>query len=63
MTAHWSFEDSHLVARDNAGTLVGAWLADETIGKPLSNLLNHDPKLSQLLLPPGVAMQKSMFNL
>jgi hypothetical protein len=43
---------SRLVARNEAGALVWAWLAEETMGRPLVDLLNSAPALSRLLLSP-----------
>lgn len=63
MTAHRSFEDNHLVAHDNAGALVRAWSADETLGLPFVDLFNHYPDLSRLLLPPDDGQQPSPTNL
>lgn len=52
MNAIWTFEVGHLVARNDAGRLLWAWLADEVMGRPLADLLNQAPALSRLLLPP-----------
>jgi hypothetical protein len=34
-----------------------AWPADEAMGRPLADLLNHSQGLSRLLLPPWTALQ------
>lgn len=52
MNAIWTFEGGRLVARNEAGALVWAWLAAETMGRPLVDLLNGTPALSRLLLSP-----------
>lgn len=52
MTPVWTFEGGYLMARNDAGRLLWAWLADEVMGQPLADLLNHAPALSRLLLPP-----------
>lgn len=57
MNAVWNFEGGHLVARNQAGAVLWAWLADEAMGRPLSDLLNHSQGLSRLLLPPWTALQ------
>lgn len=49
---HWTFEDGRLVARDEAGALLWAWLAEDAIGRPLAALLNQAPALSLAILPP-----------
>ena len=40
MNAVWNFEGGHLVARNQAGAVLWAWLADEAMGRPLADLLN-----------------------
>lgn len=57
MNALWTFEGGHLVARNQAGAVLWAWLADEAMGRPLADLLNHSQGLSRLLLPPWTALQ------
>lgn len=57
MNAVWNFEGGHLVARNQAGAVLWAWLADEAMGRPLADLLNHSQGLSRLLLPPWTALQ------
>lgn len=52
MNALWNFEGGHLVARNQAGAVLRTWLADEAMGRPLADLLNHSQSLSRLLLPP-----------
>lgn len=52
MHAHWTFEGGHLVARNLAGVVLWAWQADEEVGRPLADLLNHAQDLSCRLLPP-----------
>ncbi|HMW86487.1 hypothetical protein [Zoogloea sp.] len=62
MNSVWNFEDGHLVARNQVGAVLWAWLADEAMGRPLADLLNHSQSLSRLLLPPwpdGQATQTS----
>ena len=62
MNALWTFEGGRLVARNLAGAVLWAWLADEAMGRPLADLLNHSQSLSRLLLPPwpdGQATQTS----
>lgn len=54
MNAIWTFEDGHLVAKSDAGKMLLAWLADEAIGRPLADFLNHNQALSRLMLPPLV---------
>lgn len=51
MNELWTFEGGRLVARNQAGAALGTWLADETLGRPLAELLNQLPGLSRLLLP------------
>lgn len=50
MNVIWKFENSQLVAHNEIGVLLCAWVADEEMGWPLANLLNHAQSLSQLLL-------------
>ncbi len=57
MNAVWNFEGGHLVARNQAGAVLWAWLADEAMGRPLADLLNHSQSLSHLLLPPWPGRQ------
>jgi hypothetical protein len=57
MNALWTFEGGHLVARNQAGAVLWAWPADEAMGRPLADLLNHSQGLSRLLLPPWTALQ------
>lgn len=52
MTLVWTFEGGYLMARNEAGRLLWGWLADEVMGQPLADLLNHAPALSRLLLTP-----------
>ena len=52
-----NFEGGHLVARNQAGAVLWAWLADEAMGRPLADLLNHSQSLSRLLLPPWPGRQ------
>lgn len=69
MNALWTFEGGRLVARNLAGAVLWAWLADEAMGRPLADLLNHSQDLSRLLLPtwtdaqgahPGIACHPSL---
>ena len=55
MNAVWNFEGGHLVARNQAGAVLWAWLTDEAMGLPLADRLNHSQSLSHLLLPPRPA--------
>ena len=55
MNALWTFEGGHLVARNQASAVLWAALADEPIGRPLADLLNHSQSLSRLLLQPWIA--------
>lgn len=57
MNALWTFEGGRLVARNLAGAVLWAWLADEAMGRPLADLLNHSQDLSRLLLPPWTGAQ------
>lgn len=57
MNALWTFEGGRLVARNLAGAVLWAWLADEAMGRPLADLLNHAQGLSRLLLPPWTGAQ------
>lgn len=57
MNALWTFEGDHLVARNQAGTMMWAWLADEATGRPLADLLNHSQSLSRLLFSPWTVRQ------
>lgn len=57
MYARWTFEDSHLVARNLAGAVLWAWRPDEAMGRPLADLLNHAQDLSCRLLPPWTSTQ------
>lgn len=50
MVAFWKFEGGRLVARNPAGTLLWSWLADESMGQPLADVLNQAQDLSRLLL-------------
>ncbi len=52
MNAIWTFEDGRLIAKNNAGAVLLALQADEAIGRPLADFLNHDQVLNRLLLPP-----------
>ena len=52
MNAVWNFDGGHLIARNQAGAVLWAWLADEAMCRPLADLLNHSQSLSRLLLPP-----------
>ncbi len=52
MTLVWTFEGGYLTARNKTGRLLWGWLADEVMGRPLADLLNHAPALSRLLLTP-----------
>jgi hypothetical protein len=52
MHATWIYIDGHLVANQPNGALWARWLADESLGRPLADLLNQAPGLSRLLLPP-----------
>lgn len=52
MTLVWTFEGGYLMVRNEAGRLLWAWLADEVMGQPLADLLNHAPALSRLLVTP-----------
>ncbi|MGD7190427.1 hypothetical protein ACQCRI_19550 [Ralstonia pseudosolanacearum] len=57
MNAHWTFEGDHLVARNLAGAVLWAWQADEAMGRPLVDLLNHAQDLSCRLRPPWTSTQ------
>ena len=52
MTLVWTFEGGYLMVRNEAGRLLWAWLADEVMGQPLADLLNHAPALSRLFVTP-----------
>lgn len=57
MNALWTFEGGRLVARNQTGAVLWAWVADEAMGRPLADLLNHSQDLSRLLLPPWTGAQ------
>ena len=52
MNAIWTYDDGHLVARNEDGDLVRKWSADEGMGGALAMLLNQAGDLSRLLLWP-----------
>lgn len=62
MTAYWTLEDGHLVARNEANSLIWKWQADEVIWHPLADLLNQAPALSDQLiagiLPHSIMLQE-----
>lgn len=37
--------------------MLWAWLADEAMGRPLADLLNHSQSLSRLLFSPWIVRQ------
>jgi len=52
MNAIWTYDDGHLVARNEDCDLVRKWSADEGMGRALAMLLNQAGNLSRLLLWP-----------
>lgn len=52
MNAIWTYDDGHLVARNDDGDLMRKWSADEGMGRGLVVLLNHGRDLSRLFLWP-----------
>jgi hypothetical protein len=52
MNAIWTFEHDRLIARNPAGGLLHWLLADQDMGRTLAHLLNANPALGRILLPP-----------
>lgn len=57
MTVNWVFTGGRLQAHNEAGAVLVEWVADDEMGLPLADLLNHAPGLGRLLLAGAGSLQ------